>query len=253
MFPAERRRQIVQRVNEQGSLSIPQLSRLFNVSEMTIHRDLDALANMGLLYKTRGGALASEKQIVPFDYQQRLNSYPLEKDVIGHCAAQFIHNGDTILLEAGTTSLSVACHCRNFDNLTVYTNGPMVALELAQVQGVEVYSTGGLLSKLTMAYVGPEAERVISQIRPDKCFLGANGFTLQDGVTDPLPLEASIKRKMVEVSQEVYLVITPDKFGHVAPHVSVPVDAIDIIILHKDTPEHYFQELTDHNVRYVIA
>ncbi|MGE5223812.1 MAG: DeoR/GlpR family DNA-binding transcription regulator [Omnitrophica WOR_2 bacterium] len=198
MFPAERRRQIVQVVNEQGSLSIPQLSRLFSVSEMTIHRDLDALADMGLLHKTRGGALASEKQIVPLDYQQRLNSYPVEKDTLGRCAAQFIHDGETILLEAGTTSLSVARYCRGFDNLTVYTNGPMIALELAQVPGVEVYSTGGLLSKRTMAYVGPEAERVISQIRPDKCFLGANGFTLQEGVTDPLPLEASVKRKMVK-------------------------------------------------------
>ncbi len=253
MFPAERRRQIAQRVSEQGSLSITELSRVFNVSEMTIHRDLDALENMGLLQKTRGGALVSDQHMVPLDYRLRLKSHQEEKDVIGRCAATFIKDGDTILLDAGTTSLSVARYCRNFTNLTVFTNGPLIILELAKIPGVEIYCTGGLLSKRTMAYVGPDAERVISKIRPDKCFIGANGFTIQEGVTDPLPLESSIKRKMVEVSQEVYLVVTPDKFGHVAQHISAPLEAIDIIILNKDTPEHYFQELAARDIRCVVA
>lgn len=253
MFPAERRRQITQLVSEQGSLSITELSRLFGVSEMTIHRDLDTLENMGFLQKTRGGALASEQHMVPLDYLLRLKSHQEEKDEIGRCAAQFIKDGDTVFFEAGTTSLSVARNCRGFSNLTAFTNGPLIMMELAHIPGVEVYSTGGLLSKRTMALVGSDAERAISQIRPNKCFIGANGFTIEDGVTDPLPMESAIKRKMVEVSQEVYLVVTPDKFGHVAAHVSVSIEAIDVVILNKNTPEHFCHELAARDIRFVVA
>jgi DeoR family fructose operon transcriptional repressor len=253
MFPAERRRQIAHHVNEKGSISIVELSQLFNVSEMTIHRDLTTLDNMGLLRKTRGGAVSSGRHLAPTDYQSRLLSHKEQKDAIGRKAVDFIKNGDTIFLGPGTTCLSIASHCYGFTELTVYTNGPLIILELAKIPGVAVYSTGGMLSKNTMAYVGPAAENMISMIRPDKCFLGANGFTIEDGVTDPLPLESSIKRKMVEVSQEVYLVATPDKFGRVAQHVSFPLEAIDVVIMHHDTPEEYCQALAAKDVRCVFA
>jgi DeoR family fructose operon transcriptional repressor len=253
MFPAERRRQIAQFVREQGSISIATLSQVFNVSDMTIHRDLSALEDMGLIRKTRGGALPSEQYLVPVDYRVRLQSNPEEKDAIGRKAAEFIRDGDTIILDPGTTCLSIARNLRAFSHLKVITNGPLIILELSQIPGVEVYSTGGILSKETMAYVGPQAEAVISGVRPNKCFIGANGFTIHDGVTDPLPMEASIKKKIVEVSNEVYLVVTPDKFGRVAPYVSAPLEAIDVIIMNKSTPEEYCKQLASKDIRCVVV
>ena len=253
MFPAERRRKIAQFVNEQGGMSIPALSEVFKVSEMTIHRDLSVLEEMGLLRKTWGGALKSEHHLLPVDYQARLLSYQEEKDAIGREAAKSVKDGETIFLDAGTTSLSVAKHLQGFNHLIVYTNGPLVVLELAKIPDVDIFCTGGMLSKQTMAYVGPQAENALSQLRPDKCFIGAGGFTIRDGVMDPLPLEASIKRKIVEVSQEVYLVVAPDKFGRVSQHVSAPLEAIDVVIMHKDTPEQYCSELTARNIRCIIA
>jgi DeoR family fructose operon transcriptional repressor len=253
MLPAERRRNIERIVTKQGRVTISELSEMFNVSEMTVHRDLKTLERMGALRKTRGGALASEIGRVPTDYRKRLQSYTAEKDAIGRKAAEFIKEGDTILLGPGTTSLSVAHHCRRFRNLIVYTNGPAVVNELAQYPDIEVHCTGGLLSKQTMVYVGPETEQAISRLRPDKCFIGAHGFTLEDGVTDPIPLAASFKRKMVEVSQEVYLVVTPDKFGNVAQQISVPLEAIDVVITHEDTPKHYIDELAERGIRCVVV
>jgi DeoR family fructose operon transcriptional repressor len=253
VFPAERRRQIVKYVKERGGISISTLSSLLQVSEMTIHRDLSVLEGVGLLWKTRGGALAYEEQTVPVDYQARLQTHPDEKDLIGRKAVEFIKDGETIFLESGTTSLSVARHCVGFDHLTVYTNGPMIEIELVKVLGVEVHSTGGLLSRQTMAYVGPQAEHMLDQIRPDKCFIGAHGITVADGVMDPFPLEASIKRKIVEVSQEVYLVATSDKFGRLSSHISAPIQAIDVIIMNQDIPKEYCQDLAAHDIRCVIA
>jgi DeoR/GlpR family transcriptional regulator of sugar metabolism len=104
-----------------------------------------------------------------------------------------------------------------------------------------------------MAFVGPETEQFITLLRPDKCFVGAHGFTLAEGVTDPIPLAASCKRKMVEVSQEVYLVVTPDKFGNVAQQISIPLEAIDVVITHENTPKHYIDELAARGIRCVVA
>jgi DeoR/GlpR family transcriptional regulator of sugar metabolism len=110
-----------------------------------------------------------------------------------------------------------------------------------------------MLSTQTMSFVGPETVQFIDKLRPDKCFVGAHGFTLQDGVTDPIPLAASFKRKMVEVSQEVYLVVTPDKFGNIAQQVSIPLEAIDVVITHEMTPKHYIDELAGKGIRCFVA
>jgi DeoR/GlpR family transcriptional regulator of sugar metabolism len=253
MFPAERRRQITRYVNQQGSISIPELSAIFNVSEMTIHRDLHALESMGLIKKTRGGAIASETSHVPINIRERLLSFPYEKDLVGRKAAEFIQTGDTILLDPGTTGISIARHCHGKTGITVFTNGPLVVLELAQIPGIEVYCTGGLLSNNAMSFVGPEAEEVCSKIRPDKCFISAHAFNMEDGVTDPMPLEASFKRKVVEVSQQVYLVVTPEKLGCLSKHVAVPTAAIDVVILHPDSPVEYCEALSARGIRCIFA
>jgi DeoR family fructose operon transcriptional repressor len=253
MFAAERRRQIARIVSGQGSCSIPDLARMFEVSEMTIHRDLTALERMGVLRKTRGGALAAEPYAIPLDYHARLQSLQAEKDAIGSAAAQFIADGDTVIIEASTTSLSIVRHCRKLSNVTMYTNNPLAVIEAAQLPNVEVYSCRGLLSKRAMALVGPETERDLLDIRANKCFVGASGLTLEDGVTDPLLLEASVKRRMVEVSQEVYVVATHDKFGRVTSQVSVPLEAIDVVITDKGTDEEYRRKLTERGIRCVVA
>jgi DeoR/GlpR family transcriptional regulator of sugar metabolism len=253
MFPAERRREIERLVNSEGAISITKLSDQFGVSEMTIHRDLKLLEDMGSIEKTRGGAVASRPYVVPTEYRKRLKSNEDLKSAIGRKAVEFIQDGDTIYLDPGTTSLQVARALQGFSNLTVYTNGPAIVVELSKIPGVEVYCTGGLLSKSSMAFVGPDAERTLSKIRPERCFVGAHALTIANGVSDPFPLEASLKRRAVEVSQEVYLIVTPDKFGNVAPHISVPLEAIDIVITNEGAPEIFLKELEANKLHCVLA
>ncbi|MGD8753058.1 MAG: DeoR/GlpR family DNA-binding transcription regulator [Anaerolineales bacterium] len=253
MFPAERRRRIERLVNEQGKVTIAKLSEMFNVSEMTILRDLKTLESMGTLRKIRGGALPMEFSVIPTDYRNRLSSHPEEKDLIGLHAKKFIKDRDTIFIGPGTTALYVARHCKGFQDLTVYTNGPTILNELASMPGVEVHCTGGMLSKNTMTLVGPETEQAIRYLRPDKSFIGAHGLTLENGITDPCSMEATFKRRLVEVTQEVYLVVTPDKFGNLAQQVVAPIEAIDVVITHKDTPEHYINELRKCDIRCVVV
>jgi DeoR family fructose operon transcriptional repressor len=104
-----------------------------------------------------------------------------------------------------------------------------------------------------MAIVGPEAESDLLRIRAAKCFVGANGLTLEEGVSDPLPLEASVKRRMVEVSQEVYVVATHDKLGRVSAQLSVPLAAVDVVITDQGADAAYCARMGDLGIRCVVA
>lgn len=252
-FPAERRREIERLVNSEGSMSISELSGIFKVSEMTIHRDLKTLEMIGAVEKTRGGAIAAGPYVVPLKYRKRLKSNEDLKDDIGRKAVEFIKDGDLIFLGPGTTSLGVARNLKGFENLTVFTNGPAIVIELSKKKGIELHCTGGTLSKSTMAYEGPETERIISKLIPDKCFVGAYAFNIAKGVTDPMLLAASSKRRIVEVSQEVYILATPDKFGNVVPHLSVPLEAIDVVITNENAPENFVKELLSRKIQCVLA
>ena len=239
-------------VNDQGVASIQELSDQFSVSEMTIHRDLNALESMGVLRKIRGGAESPRSHLVPMDFSQRMASFQKEKEAIGKRASEFIKADDTVFFGPGTTSIMVARHCHGVENFIAYTNGPQVVYELAKLNGVEVHCSGGLLSRRSMAYLGPEAEEAIKWLRPDKCFIGVHGL-VEDGVLDPDIMTASMKRRIVEVSQEVYLVITPDKFGNMAPQVSFPLEAIDVVITHHRVPEEYLRAFDKRGIHCVIV
>lgn len=253
MFPAERRRQIALQINEQGYVSIASLCDQFHVSEMTIHRDLYALEELGQIKKTRGGAVSQNDLQVPISYRARAAIHEEDKDRIGKMAAGLIHDGETVYLDASTTSMYIAKNLGKYERLTVYTHGHMISATLAEKQGVDVYSTGGMLSKDTMAFVGSYAERAIGALRPDKCFIGAAGISLEEGVLDPYYPEASMKRVIANASREVILVAVSDKFDKIAPHVSVPVEMLDVIITDGSITEKYMEELAKRGIRYLLA
>jgi DeoR/GlpR family transcriptional regulator of sugar metabolism len=253
MFPAQRRRQIAQQINEQGYVSIAKLCDQFQVSEMTIHRDLYALEELGQIKKTRGGAVSYNDLQVPVSYRARAAIHEEDKDKIGKKAAELIHDGETVYLDASTTSMYIAKNLGEYERLTVYTHGHMISTVLAEKQGVDVYSTGGMLSKDTMAFVGSYAERAIGTLRPDKCFIGAAGISLDEGVLDPFYPEASMKRVIVDASREVFLVAVSDKFDKIAPHVSVPIEMIDVIITDSSISEKYVEELGKKGIRCLLV
>jgi DeoR/GlpR family transcriptional regulator of sugar metabolism len=253
MFPAQRRREIAKRINENGYVSIAELCEQYRVSEMTVHRDLCSLEEMGRIKKTRGGAISRADISAPVSYRARMAVHEDLKDRIGRKAAEMIHNGETIFLDASTTCMYIAKNLQNVDRLTVYTNGPMVAIELAEKEGVEVYSISGALSKETMALVGPSAENALCALHPDKCFIGALGISLEEGVMDPYFPEASVKRVVVNVSQEVFLVATADKFNQYGPHLTAPLEMIDVIITDGGIEDRYIDAFSKTGIRCLVV
>lgn len=253
MFPAQRRRIIAQQINELGYVSISDLCDQFHVSEMTIHRDLYALEEIGQIKKTRGGAVSQKDLLVPVSYRARAVIHEEEKDKIGKKAAELIHDGETIFLDASTTSMYIAKNLNNYEKLTVYTHGHMIISALMEKQGIEVYSTGGLLSTNTLALVGTSAEKAIGILRPDRCFIGAAGISLDEGILDPSLPEASMKRAIVDASREVFLVATADKFDQIAPYITAPLEMIDVIITDNTISEKYVNELNKKGIRCLLV
>src|SRR6516225_5228677 len=175
----ERRRAIVDFVNQNGRALVRELARKFGSSEITIRRDLELLHEHGLIYRTHGGALpiraGSESDR---DLTQRELQHPREKLKIAAAAARMIKEGQSIILDSGSTTTAVARVLRDFKQLTVITNAINIAGELAG-SSVDVILTGGMLRKNSYSLVGPIAEESLRRLKADILFLGVDGFDTQ--------------------------------------------------------------------------
>lgn len=212
---AERRLQILQLLGRERSVRVTDLSRLFDVSEETIRRDLDSLAKEGLLIRTHGGAIADRGTAAEFSFTAREQQRPVEKTRIARAACETIAEGETVLLDASSTALFIARHLPNL-RITVLTNSVPVLMELAKRPQIQLIGTGGLLRPGTLSFVGPAALRVLQEHRVDRAFLGTAGITVVDGFTDANELEAEVKRAMIACSRHVTIVADSSKFGQVA-------------------------------------
>lgn len=212
MFGEERRIKIADIISKDKSITVSELSEMFNVSESTIRRDLHVLEEKGFIQRTHGGAiLSSHTHYEPAFFEKE--DYELaSKQKIGRIAASMIEEGDSIILDAGTTTLEIAKNLGNV-RLTVVTNSPLIAIELSKHDNIELIVTGGIERWKTKALVGPIAEMVIRQFKVDKAFIGANAVSFENGLMTPDIIEANTKKAMIEVAGEVYAVIDHTKFG----------------------------------------
>jgi DeoR family transcriptional regulator of aga operon len=249
----ERRRSIVHFVNQQGRALIRDLAGDFGTSEITIRRDLDFLSNRGLIYRTRGGALpirnngASERNLT-----EREQQHPQEKLRIAAAAAKIVREGQSIVLDSGSTTTAIARSLRDFRHLTVITNAVNIATELAG-SSVEVILTGGILRKNSYSLVGPLAEECLRHLKADIVFLGIDGFDAQAGVSTADLLEAQLNRIMVNMAERVVAVCDSSKFGKRSLTTIVPLSRLDSVITDKQIPAEDFKALKKAGVEVILA
>jgi DeoR family transcriptional regulator, aga operon transcriptional repressor len=233
----ERRRAIVDFVNQNGRAWVHELAKKFGSSEITIRRDLDMLHERGLLYRTHGGALpiraGSESDR---DLTQRELQHPREKVKIAAAAARMVKQGQSIILDSGSTTTAIARALRGFQQLTVITNAINIAGELAG-GNVDVILTGGMLRKNSFSLVGPIAEESLRRLKADILFLGVDGFDTHSGVSTPNLLEAQLNRLMVSIAARVVAVCDSSKFGRSSLSSIVPISNIHGVITDKQIPK----------------
>lgn len=225
----ERRRQIVELLNSEGSIQVSKLSASFSVTEETIRRDLDALNRRNLLKRTHGGAVALQsRQEVPFDIRRQTNVE--EKRQAAVKAARLIEPGDTLFLDISSTAMFLAKELSNMKDITVITNSARIALEFIDKTDITLISTGGILRPNSYSLVGPLANDAVGKYYADKFFSSCRGFSLEHGATDSNELESEVKKSMVKRSSRLYLIIDHTKLNDIGLTQFASADEVDTII-----------------------
>ncbi|TBR39835.1 MULTISPECIES: transcriptional repressor AgaR [Dyella] len=225
----ERRRLIVEYVEDQGRATVDELANRFGTSTVTIRNDLEALARNSAIARSHGGALPATP---PTSHDTPLNiketRHHAQKLRIGQAAARLIQDGETVILDSGSTTVEIARQIRQmkFDSLTVITNALNIALELSGLPHIRVMMLGGLLRETSYSLVGPDAEQALAKLSADKLFLGVDGLDPVVGVTTPDPLEASLNALMIRVSRETIAVFDASKLGQRSLSVITPVQQL---------------------------
>jgi DeoR/GlpR family transcriptional regulator of sugar metabolism len=208
-----RRQQILNLLEETGSLDVGDLADRFAVSVVTIRKDLDDLDRQGLLQRTFGGAVFSHRSRFNRSFLERTSQHLREKRAIAVAALEYIKDGDTIILDAGTTTLALAQLLKqHVKSAFIITCSVPVALEVSSA-GYDILLLGGMIRNKSLALLGRETLWMLDRYRADKAFLGSSGFTIEKGHTTPNPDDAQIKEAIMRVSLEKYVLVDSSKFG----------------------------------------
>lgn len=225
----DRQQEILQLLGTQGTLSIGDLAQRYEVSEMTIRRDLNQLASEGLLVRTRGGAAASSSGSFEPPFALRERTRTAAKDEIAAAAAREVVEGQTVLLDGGTTGLAVA-EALAGRNLTVCTLNVRIAQRLAAESSMKVMLPGGTIRPGEFSLVGPEAEATLSRFRFDVYLMTASGVSVDAGVTEWNTEDAAVKRAALAASRRTILVADAGKFGAEAFVRVCPLSSVDMLV-----------------------
>lgn len=253
MFAAERRNHIARLIETHQRVIVAELAERFGVSEATIRRDLALLDGIGVLQRTHGGAIATEQMTFEADVTERQVLNLEQKVRIGQRAAELIEDGDSVILDAGTTTVQIARAVKGRRNLTVLTNALNIAGELLDNPGIQTLMTGGMARSRTSSLVGPFADEVLRQVNVDKVFLATNGISLTRGLTTPNPAEARTKQAMVEAANEVIAVADHSKFGKTFMTRVVPIRRLDVLVTDSGADLDVVRQLEGFGIRTVLA
>jgi DeoR family transcriptional regulator of aga operon len=249
----ERRRAIVDFVNQNGRAFVRDLAHKYTSSEITIRRDLELLHNRGLIYRTHGGALPiragtkSDRNLTEREMQ-----HPREKQRIAAAACKMVREGESVVLDSGSTTTAVARALRDFQHLTVITNALNIASELSGTN-IDVILTGGMLRANSYSLVGPIAEESLRRLQADILFLGVDGFDTQTGVSTPNLLEAQLNRLMVQIAARVIAVCDSSKFGRSSLSSIVPLSNIHGVITDKQIPRQDLRALKKAGIETILV
>jgi DeoR/GlpR family transcriptional regulator of sugar metabolism len=211
MFAAQRRREIMQILRENGSVPVAELSRRFGVSEVTIRLDLRKLNNEGRIERNYGGASLPEEDALPFSAAVKLLKEA--KATIAGEAFKLVGQGDTLFLDASSTTLELAKLLASVENITIISNSIQVYEQFKEYRKGTLVGVAGVLNPLSQSFVGSFAENMVGGLKANKAFISPKGILLE-GLRDNNMAEAAIRRKMIEAADEVVVLADSSKFNN---------------------------------------
>jgi DeoR family transcriptional regulator of aga operon len=253
MLNEERRRAILEIINREGRVLVKDLAPRFQTSQVTIRKDLEILHSQGVIHRSHGGALPVQAgALLDPSLREKEKLHRKEKQRIGEAAVALIREGESVVLDSGTTTTAVARALREFRQLTVITNAVNIAAELAGTS-IEVILTGGILRENSFSLVGPLAEETLRRLSADILFLGVDGFDVHFGLTTPNLLEAKVNRVMVEIARRTVVVCDSSKFGRRSLSLIAPPSSVHQTITDNRIPKSDLKALEEAGIEVTLV
>lgn len=256
MLQGERHLRILEMLRQSRTLTVKQLCDALEASEATIRRDLGTLEQEGKLERTHGGAILTSptRLNVEDSYIQKESMFESQKRAIAYKAFERLNNHDSIILDAGTTTLELARLIgQSHLQLTVITNSTTVSSVIAQNPRVELIAIGGKVRLNVLASVGHLAIDLLRRFNVNKAFVAANGISIDNGLTTPDLDEAEVKRAMLGCANERIVLADHSKFNRVALCQIAPLSMVDVIITDKGLDEPLLALYEQNDIEIVSA
>lgn len=253
MYAQERQQSILATARSRGRVEVGTLADEFGVTVETVRRDLTALERLGVLRRVHGGALPVERLGLEPTLETRQAQHADSKRRIGIRAVQELSDGDTVLLDAGTTTLAVAQALPIDMPLTVITNSVDIAARLTDRDRTQLMMLGGRVRRRTGAAVGEWLAHSLTDVTVDVAFVGTNGFTVEQGLTTPDQTEAAAKRAMATAARRLVCVTDSSKAGQVHLHRFAPTADLALLISDDTLDDDTAQDFEDLGVEVARA
>ncbi|HEX7556813.1 MAG TPA: DeoR/GlpR family DNA-binding transcription regulator [Leptolinea sp.] len=253
MISAERRKHILELVEKRSSISVAEMCELLDVSEMTIRRDLSVLSNQGLLQRVHGGAVSRRGRSYEPPYMMRSSINVSDKQAIGEIASSLVMDGDSLVLDNGSTVLELAKQLVGKRNLTVLTASLAVANVLADAPGIRLILSGGILRPEEGSLIGHIAERTFQEFRIDKAFIGIGGISIENGLTEYNLEDTLVKRNLINNAEQIIVLTDSSKIGKTRFSFVAPLSVVDVLITDGRVSEEILQAYKNQGIEVLLT
>ena len=251
---AARKQLILEKLNQNSEIRITDLSRQLNTSVVTVRKDLDDLEREGLLKRVRGGAILNYRGQNNAMYLDKMKVKKEEKMMIAAAVANLISDGDTVLINSGSTTLYCTQALRTKKNLIVITNAVQVFNEISYCRNITTFFLGGRFAPEIQATFGDDTNEQLARYKADKLIIGMDGADINAGATTYNYVEATAMRQMMKCSREKILVVDDSKIGHAALVRIGMLSEFDVIVTnYQPALESEYEELRTMGVNVVAV
>ncbi|MDH2924973.1 DeoR family transcriptional regulator [Nicoletella semolina] len=252
MIPIERQQQLIQFIHNNGYASINELAKRFNVSHMTIRRDIQKLEKEGKVASISGGVQSIERLSEEPAHNIKSQLFHQQKWAIGSAAARIIPQNSTIYLDAGTTTLEIAYQIADREDLLVITNDFAIAYFLCHSSKAKLIHIGGSVCKENLSTTGSLAAQCLKNISIDIAFISTSSWNLK-GLTTPDENKIPVKKAIIEASHKNILVTDSSKYGRLATFFVYPLTVFDQIFCDNNLAENAREAITAMNIQLSLS
>ncbi len=249
-----RQEAIMAQLERAGRVQVTELSEMLGVSEVTTRKDLQELEEASLLKRVYGGAVAAHRSKYNLSLGDKLGQFAPNKLQIAERALELVHDGDTLILDAGSSTLALARLLPGRRRqLTVITNALPIIAELSAAPDLELIVLGGIVRRHSLAMVGPQAVAALRGLHADMAFVGATGATPEQGLSTPNLIEAETKAAMVASAAACSALVDHSKLGQASLASFAPWAELDYLVTDAPLPPTFHDRLARDNVMCLVA